>query len=120
MSKLTLLNQLINYEIPPDEINKNISNYLWDSESELTILTRNQLRNFLKIYVEHRIDENEVENWANLIEGREDIGYEANYEGLLKQFIYRLANPYLVGEITRSMAEKMMLDLDENTYKKYK
>jgi hypothetical protein len=47
----------------------------------------------------------DLENWANAIESRDDIGFENNE---LSEFIFDLANPVINGEITKELVIKMI------------
>jgi hypothetical protein len=59
-------------------------------------------------FINEELNENEVEAWANAIEGREDIDYEIGYEELLSDVIHQLANPLLTVPLTTSSAEEIL------------
>jgi hypothetical protein len=46
----------------------------------------------------------QFELWAETIEGRDDIGFEAGYEELLSQFDFESANPLLTHVLGTSRA----------------
>jgi len=48
----------------------------------------------------------QAESWANVIEGREDIGVESDNRELLNEAIFDLANPDLQGSLTTAAAER--------------
>ncbi|MBW4578483.1 MAG: hypothetical protein KME42_02795 [Tildeniella nuda ZEHNDER 1965/U140] len=54
-----------------------------------------------------------LERWANLIEGREDVEYEESKQELLKELIFRLANPVLEGQITESVCTELIFRLNQ-------
>ena len=68
----------------------------FNSESELVTITKNTIVNILNRVIDKEISYELLEEWANLIECREDIGYE---DEILQEIIFELANPYLYGEI---------------------
>ena len=48
----------------------------FDSESELVTITQNTIANILNRAIDKEISYEPLKEWANLIECREDIGYE--------------------------------------------
>ncbi len=59
------------------------------------------------------MSENDIENWANAIEGREDIGYERGRRNLIKDVIFDLANPELSEEMSEKFARKLVRKLSK-------
>jgi hypothetical protein len=55
----------------------------------------------------------DVEDWANAVEGREDVGREAGYESLLNDAIFELANPMLHEPLTREHKDRLSARLLE-------
>jgi hypothetical protein len=49
--------------------------------------------------------------WAEALEGREDVGFEDGHEEKLKQFIFELANPELCESVTPVRAATLRADL---------
>jgi hypothetical protein len=62
------------------------------------------VRNVLLGFLTSRFSAEEVEGWANTIESREDIGFEAPNQKVLKETIFELANPALTQRLTRERA----------------
>ena len=58
------------------------------------------------------LDAEDVENWANAIEGRDDIGFGDDNYGILKEVIFSLANPGLKGALTAKIADCWIERLD--------
>lgn len=79
------------------ELVNELSNYMWDCDEPLLIITANDIYNTLNKYILGAIDNNTIENWANAIECREDLEYESDF---IQDIIIKLANPVLYGEIT--------------------
>jgi hypothetical protein len=48
------------------------------------------------MYSDGKISSQELEDWANLIESRDDIGFDSKK---LQDIIFKLANPILYGKI---------------------
>lgn len=89
-------------------IQRDLNKWPWDSDKPLVTLTRPDIMRVLGRFINEELNENEVEAWANTIEGREDIDYEIGYEELLSDVIYQLANPLLTVPLTTASAEEIL------------
>ena len=97
MKRKEILNNLINYGEPIEDLKKYLEGISWDCDTELVLLKSKHLKQMFSLFITEKIKENILEDWANLIEGREDIGFENDN---IKNIIFELANPVLYGDIT--------------------
>ncbi|MNT14703.1 hypothetical protein D3C72_1497180 [compost metagenome] len=67
-------------------------------------LERQHMGNVLHRFLLGELEAQEVEDWANAIEGREDIGREAGFEDLVNAMLFDLANPLLNQTLTKETA----------------
>lgn len=74
----------------------------------LVTFTRNHLLAALQKYLGSMVDAAQLEDWANAIECREDIDFEAGHEDMLQQAIFQLANPLLTVPITEHSVQVLM------------
>ena len=107
MAKIDILLNLINFAKDMSAIKSDLAKIGFDSELELVTITQNTIANILNRVVDKEISYDLLEEWANLIECREDIGYE---DEILQEIIFELANPCLYGEIDE---RKICMILDE-------
>ena len=107
-----VLNALINFRKPLTVISKALIQFPWDSE-ELVILDAKQVKQILEQYLSGEISEAFVEDWANLIECRNDIGFDKKDAHLIKELMRVLANPHLTGRLTHNRAKFLIRDIDE-------
>ena len=77
----------------------------WDCDDELVIVERRHLQNALRRFVDGELTSVEIELWANVIEGRDDIGFEDGLADRLKDILFKLANPLLNEPITTQAAK---------------
>ena len=110
MAKIDILLNLINFTKDISAIKSNLAKIGFNSESELVTITKNTIANILNRVIDKEISYDLLEEWANLIECREDIGYE---DEILQEIIFELANPCLYGEIDE---EKICMILDKIKY----
>jgi hypothetical protein len=73
--------------------------FSWDSDRALVVLTGNDLVRILDRYLQGELSNTELEEWANALEGRDDIGYEPSMGDNLRKIIFELANPLLAPPI---------------------
>ena len=107
MAKIDILLNLINFAKDMSAIKSDLAKIGFNSESELVRITKNTIANILNSVIDKEISYDLLEEWANLIECREDIGYE---DEILQEIIFELANPCLYGEIDE---EKICMILDK-------
>jgi hypothetical protein len=76
MAKIDILLNLINFSKNISAIKSDLAKIGFNSELELVTITQNTIANILNRVVDKEISYELLEEWANLIECREDIGYE--------------------------------------------
>lgn len=107
-TRLEIVGQLLDYSVPLDDVVAELRSFDWDYEGEQAELSRKHLNNVLKRFLIGELSADEVERWANLAEGREDICFEAGLEETLEDILHQLANPVLVGRLTRERANELL------------
>ena len=107
IAKIDILLNLINFAKDMSAIKSDLAKIGFNSESELVTITQNTIASILNRVIDKEISYDLLEEWANLIECREDIGYE---DEILQEIIFELANPCLYGEIDE---EKICMILAE-------
>lgn len=104
----SVLNDLINFKKELSFLRTKLLEFEWDSENELVVIRFMHLENVLTRYLNGELKQDEVNEWANLIEMREDIGLDPRNEDLLKDLIFELANPELTTELTVDRARELL------------
>ena len=74
-----------------------IAEFEWDSEVDLWILEKTNIGHAFDLLSKGEISIQILEDWANAIECREDIGYA---DDITREIINELANPTLYGPLT--------------------
>lgn len=88
-----------------------VSSFPWDSEVQLVVLTRADARRVVTAFVEGSLSAEECDEWANAVEGRDDVSLEGGSEELLREFLFEFGTPELTRPLTRSTAEEWILKL---------
>ena len=111
MNRVESLQSLLKLNQPLSQILPSLSTFGWDSDRELVTLERQHVITVLRRYLSGELSESCVEDWANAIEGREDVGAESGFENLLSEVIYRLANPLLTHSLSKGFAKDQLEQL---------
>lgn len=111
-TRIQLLKSLLKFDKPPSEILPVLNSFGWDSKQPLITLQRQHIVNILQEYLNGKLSASDVENWANAIEGREDIAQEDDCEDIIDKVIFDLANPWLSCPLSPNSAQKYLAELE--------
>lgn len=103
MIRQELLEAALAGTMRPAEVGTALAGAPWDSQM-LVVLRRAHVCDALNRLLAREWSTSEVEQWADLLEGRDDVGLEPGYEVLLKGVLFDLANPDIHGPIDRDVA----------------
>jgi hypothetical protein len=106
MDRSSALKQIVTFGPERDLAFSALVSFGYDSDDELFEISDSVLIGVLKKYIADEVTAEELEEWANFIECREDLNYE-KVEG----YIYALANPILVGTIDKDNIKQMLKSL---------
>jgi hypothetical protein len=110
--RLSYVRDLLELRKPSDEIAKLLSKFDWDFEGQPVVLEKRHLKMAVLRYLKNEIDGREIENWANLIEGREDIEADKSCEELINSLVFELANPLLTSSFDQTRAKQILKILE--------
>ena len=90
---------LVRFARPLEDLREALATFEWDWDSRaLASLTSTDIASVLHRYEAGELSAAEVEDWANLIEGREDI----DLDDRTSEAIFDLANPVLQGPLSET------------------
>lgn len=92
MNRVEALKALVEAELPIAQAIARMSQFAWDSEEYLAVLTPENLERVLNLLTEGTLTASDVEAWANAIECRDDLALS---EPVVSEVLYELANPVL-------------------------
>jgi len=98
-SRKFYLDSLIHLKKDLADIRTELSSFDWDDEEEEIVLTAKAVSNVLSKAVIGDFTIEQLEEWADIIEVRNDIVYEELHDALIKEVISHLSNPDLFGKI---------------------
>ena len=109
----TTLDSLIQLSVPLAAIQSELRKFPWDSEEEFVVLTAADIANVLQRYLDGSVSADTVRDWAETIEGRDDIAFEASQRDTILQSIHELANPLLYEGLNETRARQLVQALAE-------
>jgi hypothetical protein len=103
----SLLQRLVRFELPIEDSIAMLRAYGWDSDEELVILSAGDAIRILERYLSGDLSARQVEYWAELLELRDDVGFEERWSGELRRLIFVLANPDVNEPLTPGLAIRL-------------
>ncbi|NCR39110.1 MAG: hypothetical protein GPJ21_04135 [Microcystis aeruginosa W13-11] len=88
-----------------------LKTFPWDSSEAIITLKKEHLLDILDRHLNNALSATDLESWADAIECREDITYETDYEDLINDIIFDLANPTLNDPLLPKMIEQYISQL---------
>jgi hypothetical protein len=103
MNRTEALKQIVTFGAEKEAAYSELVKFGYDSEIEFLVVSKCILESVLQMFLSDKITDDELEEWANFIECRDDLDYE-----VIEGYIYKLANPYFVGNISKEEVTKMV------------
>ena len=103
MNRTEALRQIIRFGEQRELAYAALASFPFDCDVALLEVNKLDLTLALNKFLVNEISADDLEMWANFIECRDDLNYET-----IEEFIYALANPYLVGEFDLIKIKKMV------------
>jgi len=112
-NRSTVIENLVNFSRPLDELQRQLSGFDWDFEGVPIVLTLDHIVRVLRRYLSDELTTSMVEQWANLVEGREDLSFDNKHEKWITATIYELANPVLTARLGIQRARELIAEGQE-------
>jgi hypothetical protein len=109
----TILTNLVNFGQDITMLKGELAKLPWDSKDELVVLRKSHLVNVITRFLNGQLSGEDVTEWANAIELREDIAIEPGSENLVKDIIFDLANPEINYKLDSIRARRYLETLDK-------
>lgn len=108
--RIAIIGELLNLSRPVDELQRAVGDLDWDYEGAPVVLNREHILHALRRHLRGEIEAPEIERWANLMEGRDDIIFESGHEKWIADSVFELANPILTNPLTLSRADELIAE----------
>ena len=108
-----LLEKLLNFDQPVQQTLAELQKFGWDSDTELVQIKPAHITNLLDGYLKGKLNATQIEEWANALECREDVGFLSENQSVIREAIFQLANPLLNEPITPDLAKSLKIQLSQ-------
>jgi hypothetical protein len=98
--------------MPVDDALDALQPFGWDFEGEGFELTLSLIADAIRRFIVGTISAVDLEDWANAIECREDIEFEAIDRVMIASTVHHLANPILQGDLTVASMTTLLASLE--------
>ena len=97
LERAEILQKLVLFDEPVDPLVSALRQYPWDwiEEEPLVRITALQILNVIDRFLSVKISAQQLEDWAENLECREDVGFDEKHEVVLGDVLFRMANPLL-------------------------
>tara|TARA_R110002124_G_scaffold36007_3_gene116319 strand:- start:1555 stop:1902 length:348 start_codon:yes stop_codon:yes gene_type:complete len=112
MERLDALQDLLAFDKPISVLAHNLPKFDWDYEGQPLIVTASQVQKVLKRFLDEEVSTQELVDWANLIECREDLEFESGKHDKIANVIHILANPTIERMLTPEYCKELINILD--------
>jgi len=107
-SRLELVSSLLELPDSLAPVLERLAEFPWDFGGVGVQLKRGHMEGALKRYLSGHLTRERLEEWANAIEGREDIEFVDRHGELLADVLHELANPTLTQPLTTRRATELL------------
>jgi hypothetical protein len=99
----------VRYEEPPEPLVSELQEFPWDwpEEELLAVLSVDDLRRVIDRFLAGEINAQQLQDWAERLECREDVGFDPANEGLIDDVFFRLAAPFINEPLTPETVSRM-------------
>lgn len=106
------LEALLTLAMPLEQAKRRLAAFSWDAETEVAFVSLSHVAGLLTQFLSGRVSRPEVEDWANAVEGRDDLGFEPMHEPLVRELMHELANPLITQPLTRDRAMELLARIE--------
>jgi hypothetical protein len=97
----------VRYELPLEDTLLLLRAFGWHSAEELVTMTADDVVHVLGRFLTGELSARHIQHWAELLELREDVGFEPRWSEHLGLAVRHLATPEVFGAITPDLARRM-------------
>lgn len=110
-----LLRRLVDFREPAEPILKELGSLGWDwDEDHLLVLVADHFMAVFSRFLDGEIDDGQLEEWAENLESRDDVGFDPQQEESLKDLLFGIATPEnyepLTADLIRGMQHELSAD----------
>jgi hypothetical protein len=112
--RLAAVRDLIELRNSLSNCRSRLARFPWDFNGEPVLLSRSNVEAVLKSFLEGRINSGALEEWADLLELRDDVTYEASHREWLHLVVWTLSDQNLNGAISSESVSHLLSLAEED------
>lgn len=97
--RTTALISLISLKVPTQEAIRELIEFSPMDCPVSVVLSTSDVQQVLDMYLTGTVTAQELENWADALENREDVGRESGKEEIINQLLFELSSPEIIEPI---------------------
>lgn len=107
-----ILEELVRFDRPTEPLMRELSSLGWDWNGEpLLTLQKAHLLRIIDRFLAGDITAEQLQQWAENLEVREDVAFDQEEEELLDDVFFRIATPFINEPLTRESVQEMRDEL---------
>lgn len=106
-----VLQDLVELNRPVPNLRKVVLAQPYDYEGDPIVLQKKHIANVLQRFVDGELSASDLETWADLVEGRSGIEYEASVEDELSEALFQLSTPDITGPNSLEKCRRLLQEL---------
>jgi hypothetical protein len=106
-----LVESLVRYELPIEPVLQQLAVFGSDAPAPLVLIRIDDVLSILDRYRTGELSADQITDWADLLEVRDDVGMDPLREEELRAIIFRLANPNLRDAISPELVSTIRTEL---------
>jgi len=110
MNRTAVLKALVQLKMPIPEAVSCLVEFPSDYETELVVLTPEHFRHVLSLFKHGALSAVEIQEWANALECRDDVGFSTSP---IRELLHELANPLLTQPLFGERANFLLSHLPD-------
>lgn len=88
-----ILMRLLRFAAPIETLERDVRDLSWDyPEEDIVLMSPSMAVAVLSRVIDGEMPADDIFRWADLLEGREDVGLVGGQEGDLREFLYQASN----------------------------
>ena len=111
-----ILNELVRYELPSAPLMQELSALGWDwlGDTPLVTIKKKDILRIIDRFLGGDISAEQLQEWAENLEVREDVAFDEVDEKLLDNVFFRIATPFINEPLTVESVSRLKTELLEN------
>lgn len=112
-SRTDLVSELVRNPKISEQPIQALKAYGWDCDEVLVTVEKKDVLSVLAEFSAGRLTADEVQSWANRIEGRDDVDYQYGPEGIVNEVVFWLANPAINYPINAALCDRIAMTFSD-------